>query len=99
MRLQEREGSTPDVSWWGPTKIGHQPGGGPAAVYVSSNFTPILTDERPPLGADGPLGRIEPPCGMSINRRRETITSGDKSMPRKSECDSPVATVKPSRLR
>src|SRR4029077_3463551 len=34
---------------------GRMPGGG---VHVISS-TPILTDERPPLGADGPLSRIE----------------------------------------
>jgi hypothetical protein len=47
-------------------KIGHQPDGSPAAVCMSSSSTPILTDERPPLGADGPLRIIEIGAGLSI---------------------------------
>jgi hypothetical protein len=47
-------------------KIGRQPDERPAAVCVSSSSTPILTDERPPLGADGPLRSIEIPFDLSI---------------------------------
>src|SRR5580693_7861996 len=62
-------------------KIGHQPDGWPAAVCWSSKYTPILTDERPPLGADGPLRRIEILCDLSTTSRREDITSSHKAMP------------------
>jgi hypothetical protein len=47
-------------------KIEGQPDGPPAALCVSSILTPILTDERPPLGADGPLRRIELLFDVSI---------------------------------
>ena len=65
-------------------RIGHQPDGRPAAVCMSSNSTPILTDERPPLGADGPLRRIENPCDLSTDWSREIITFVHKRMPHKS---------------
>jgi hypothetical protein len=48
---------------------------------MSSISTPILTDERPPLGADGPLQRIENPRNLSTDWSRENITIDHKRMP------------------
>jgi hypothetical protein len=59
-------------------KIGHQPDGCPAAVCVSSSSTPILTDERPPLGADGPLRSIEIPSKLSISSQTIHISARDR---------------------
>src|ERR1700686_4552050 len=61
-------------------KIGHQSDGRPASVFVWSSCTPILTDERPPLGADGPLRRIERLSDLSMTSWRKDITSSHKSM-------------------
>src|SRR5438445_3236004 len=90
MRLRGPEGSTPDVSWSDPTKIVRQPAGRPAAVCVWSILTPILTDERPPLGADGPPTSIELLHSVSINGWRNAIPSDHKPMPWKPWRDSCV---------
>src|SRR5258708_7805384 len=65
---------------------GRTPGGGMCVIEC----TPILTDERPPLGADGPLRRIENSADLSMNSSRVDITSGHKRMQIKPNGDLPL---------
>src|SRR6202023_3467018 len=53
--------------------VGRTSGGGMRVIKC----TPILTDERPPLGADGPLRRISILADLSIDFRHRPLPRRD----------------------